>query len=110
MEESKLTGKKENNIPMENSANLKTSVFYNFDYSTNKFSFLSNSVEGLTGYSLKELNKVNFSDLIVEGQEVITKVLNKVNDGNLKEDIVKYSIKTKSGEEKLVEDSFLIWE
>ena len=108
MEESKLTGKKENNIPMENSANLKTSVFYNFDYSTNKFSFLSNSVEGLTGYSLKELNKVNFSDLIVEGQEVITKVLNKVNDGNLKEDIVKYSIKTKSGEEKLVEDSFLI--
>ena len=107
MEESKLTGKKENNIPMENSANLKTSVFYNFDYSTNKFSFLSNSVEGLTGYSLKELNKVNFSDLIVEGQEVITKVLNKVNDGNLKEDIVKYSIKTKSGEEKLVEDSFL---
>ncbi len=108
MEESKLTGKKENNIPLENSTNLQTSVFYNFDYSTNKFSFLSNSVESLTGYNLVELNKMNFSDLIVAAPEAIKKDLSNENDGKLKEEIVKYSIKTKSGEEKLVEDSFLI--
>ncbi len=108
MEESKLTGKKENNIPLENSSNLQTSVFYNFDYSTSKFSFLSNSVEGLTGYTPKELSKMNFSELIVAGQEAITKDLSNENDEKLKEEIVKYSIKTKDGEEKLVEDSFLI--
>ena len=106
MEESKLTGKNENNIDSEISDNLHTSVFYNFDYSTNKYSFLSSSIEELTGYTLQDLTKINFSDLIITKQDISSEELR--DEDNLKEDTAKYSIKTKNGEEKLIEDSFII--
>ena len=106
MEESKLTGKNENNIDSEISDNLHTSVFYNFDYSTNKYSFLSSSIEELTGYTLQELTKINFSDLIITKQDISSEELR--DEDNLKEDTAKYSIKIKNGEEKLIEDSFII--
>ncbi len=87
---------------------MRTTVFYNYDYSTNKYSFLSNSIENLTGYSLQELSKTNFSDLIVTKQDVSSKSTKSEDDINLKEDVATYTIRTKNGDEKLVEDNFII--
>jgi PAS domain S-box-containing protein len=108
LDESKLTGKNENELIITNSDLKSVAVFYNLDYSTKKFSFLSDAVENLTGYSLKELNKINFSDLIVPESQMDDYNGKPSNDIDMKDRVLTYRILTKSGEEKLVEDSFIV--
>jgi len=83
-------------------------VFYEFNHSTQKFRFISPSVEKLLGYNIEELNSIGFTNLIVEQTEIKKSSYN-FTDGNnnlsINEIVSTYQLKTRTNEIKWVEDS-----
>lgn len=83
-------------------------AFYEFDYQSEKYKFITPTVNKLLGYNLGELNDVSFESLVINKfEENKTKyLLNGKDDGEyLEEILVTYFIKTKSGDNKWIEDN-----
>jgi len=108
LSENNSTGKKENKSQDLKEVNNQSFVFYNFDYTTNRFSFMRNSIKTLTGYSIKELGKKNFSELIVDKAGYPEGEIKNKEESNLEENISVYTIRAKDGDEKLIEDYSLL--
>lgn len=83
-------------------------AFYDFDYQTGNYNFITPGVIRLLGYSLSELNEVKFENLIIsQYEEYKTRYpLNGKADGKqVEEKLTVYSIETKNGERRWIEDS-----
>lgn len=108
MSEKMLTGKIETSENLSEKESCKNIVFYNYDYSTNRYSFLSTSIEYLTGYSTEELKKISFSELIIRESESENDLNTADQTEQTGECLSTLLIRTKSGTEKLLEDNSII--
>ncbi len=95
----------DNNLNISN--NYKK-VIYSYDHINKKYTFFSEGLKDLIGYSLDELNKIGFSSIV---QKVVKPKYNQLNNipnknpNELFEDFsAQYLIKTKSGDLKWLED------
>ena len=83
-------------------------VFYEFDYASNKYRFITPTVDKLLGYNIDELNKIGFSNLVVkefEENKAKYPLNGKADRAQVEENLVTYLIETKNGEQKWIEDN-----
>lgn len=83
-------------------------VFYDYDYKTGKYRFITPGVIKLLGYNQSEINEFKFENLIIsQYDEYKTNYpLNGKADGKqIEEKLTVYFIKTKNGERKWIEDN-----
>ncbi len=95
----------------ENSLNVTNNynkVIYSYDFINNKYTFFSDGIKSLIGYTIDELNQIGFSSIV---QKVLQPKYNhldgiaKEKPDELYEDFsAQYMVKTKSGELKWLED------
>ncbi|PJA99375.1 MAG: hypothetical protein CO128_03770 [Ignavibacteriales bacterium CG_4_9_14_3_um_filter_30_11] len=77
-------------------------VIYKYDHNYKNYSYMSPSIQNLTGYTKVEINKIGFNKIV---KKVECSYSKDSNNANLAEDFYgNYSILTKSGEVKLIED------
>lgn len=83
-------------------------VFYDYDYKTGNYSFITPGVIKLLGYNQGEINEVKFENLIISQYEEYktSYPLNGKADGKqIEEKLTVYFIETKNGERKWIEDN-----
>ncbi|HEY6626392.1 MAG TPA: GAF domain-containing sensor histidine kinase [Ignavibacteriaceae bacterium] len=87
-------------------------VFYKYDYKKELFQFMTPTVEKLLGYSVDDLNKIGFQN-IIRNQLVEKKSSYSLNHSSsslhIEENFITYLVETHNGESKWIEDnSFII--
>jgi len=83
-------------------------VFYEFDYGSGKYRFITPTVDKLLGFNIDELNKIGFEELVVnefEENKANYPLNGKADRASVEENLVTYLIETKSGENKWIEDN-----
>ena len=101
----------------ENSLNIMNNynkAVYSFDFTTQKYTFFSEGIKDLIGYSIDELNRKGFASIV---QKVIEPKIGKSKDlqkkvpNELFEDYsAQYLVKTKDGKLKWLEDVSILTE
>lgn len=104
----KKTKKKSVVLPSHFSIKSGDQVFYEYDFITEKYKFITPSVDKLLGFNIDELNEISFETLILNQFEENRNnyPLNENTDGFQIEEVLNtYFIKTKYGENKWIEDN-----
>jgi len=84
-----------------------TYVFYKYDNIRKLYTFISPAIENLTGYTIDELNKIGFENIIRDTIVVGTNCYpgDKKSLRKIKECFATYLIETKNGKLKWIEDN-----
>ena len=83
-------------------------VFYEFNYASGQYRFVTPTVDKLLGFNINELNRIGFKKLVVkefEENKVNYPLNGKAERAQVEENLVTYLIKTKNGENKWIEDN-----
>jgi signal transduction histidine kinase len=110
---SNFSPKKQENITIVNFSNPSSTksvdhVFYEFDYNSGKYRFITPTVDKLLGFNIDELNKIGFENLVMnefEENKTIYPLNGKSDRAQVEENLITYLIETKSGENKWIEDN-----
>ena len=110
MSEINLKSSKNKSVVLPSHFSIKNGdqVFYEFDYITGKYKFISPSVDKLLGFNIDKLNEISFETLIINQFEEHRSryPLNGNTDGSQIEEVLyTYFIETKNGEKKWIEDN-----
>ena len=104
--------KKENqtvvNLSTSSSDKSIDHVFYEFDYASGKYRFITPTINKLLGYNIDELNNIGFSKLVLkefEENKANYPLNGRVDRAQVEENLVTYLIETKNGENKWIEDN-----
>ncbi len=79
-------------------------IFYNYDFKSQRYEYMSPEIESLTGYKKEEFNEFGFKKIVKEIITVKRRDL-VIDNEDFSEFFAKYSIITKSGEQRWVEDT-----
>ncbi|MBK9099157.1 MAG: GAF domain-containing sensor histidine kinase [bacterium] len=87
-------------------------VFYNFDCTSKKYSFINPAVSRLLGYNTTELNEIKFENIVITKYDEYSSKYpanGKKDRPQIEERLTVYFIETKCGDKKWIEDNSITY-